>query len=344
MKRGKKVTGRKNSKKKVISYENAIKKSNELSMAKLYKGLSLNQMQLLAYSIFCTQQNGVTEFRKADFEKKFDVSQYKTEDAMKDSDKITSIKFSTSDMENEKFKFWNAFIGMSYDKGEFSFEWSPKMLPHILDLKEKFYITTDLTIASKFKSSFSWTLYDYLKAHFGYWYKVLSKEELMKLFGVQDVKSYQTNTGMFKKRVLDVAIKEINEYTELVVSYKNEKEGRSISGFRLDWSTGTKITSATKKQIKEIQGIIDIVSDDMFQYVNINDETDRHRAISLIKDVESMREFTEESVGITGEKASSLIQKAVWNFRELNRLLEKHHQSISPESRKKVKFYNWLEE
>lgn len=338
------MTGRKNGKKNLISYENAIKKSNELSMAKLYQGLTLNQMQLLAYSIFCTQQNGVTEFRKADFEKKFDVSQYKTEDAMKDSDKITSIKFSTSDMENEKFKFWNAFIGMSYDKGEFSFEWSPKMLPHILDLKEKFYITTDLTIASKFKSSFSWTLYDYLKAHHGCWYKTLSKEELMKLFGVHDVKSYQTNTGMFKKRVLDIAIKEINEYTELIVSYKSEKEGRSISGFRLDWSTGSKITSATKKQIKEIQGIIDIVFDDMFQYVNIDDATDRQRAINLIKEIESMREFTEESIGITGKKASSLIQKAVWNFKELNRLLEKNHQPVSPESKKKVQFYNWLEE
>lgn len=335
---------RKNGKAQLISYENTIKKSNELSMAKLYQGLTLNQMQLLAFSIFCTQQNGVTEFRKADFEKKFGVAQYKTEDAMKDSDKITSIKFSTSDMKNEKFKFWNAFIGMSYDKGEFSFEWSPKMLPHILDLKEKFYITTDLTIASKFKSSFSWTLYDYLKAHYGCWYKTLSKEDLMDLFGVQDIKSYQINTGMFKKRVLDVAIKEINEYTELIVSYKDQKEGRAISGFKLDWSSGTKITGATKKQVKEIQSLIDIVFEDMFQYVNINDESDRQRAINLIREIEEMRGFTEESIGITSEKASSLIQKAVWNFRELNRLLEKNHRPVSLESKKKVEFYNWLEE
>lgn len=336
--------GRINKKTKLISYENSIKKSNELSMAKLYQGLTLNQMQLLAYSIFCTQQNGVTEFRKSDFEKKFAVSQYRTEDAMKDSDKITSIKFSTADMKNEKFKFWNAFIGMSYNKGEFSFEWSPKMLPHILEVKEKFYVTTDLTIASKFKSSFSWTLYDYIKAHHGYWYRILSKEDLMELFGVQDVKSYQDNTGMFKKRVIDVAIKEINEYTELEVSYKSEKEGRTITGFRFDWSNGVKLTSATKKQIREIQGIIDIVFDDMFQYVNINDEQDRQRAINLIREIEDMREFTDESFGITNEKANELIRKAVWNFKELNRLLEKNHKPVSPESKKKVEFYNWLEE
>lgn len=301
-------------------------------------------MQLLAYSIFCTQQNGVTEFRKADFEKKFNMVKYKTEDAIKDSDKITSIKFSTIDMENEKFKFWNAFIGMGYDKGHFTFEWNPKMLPHILELKDSYYITTDLAIASHFKSSFSWTLYDYLKAYYGLWYKVISKDDLMELFGVKNVKSYQDNSGLFKKRVLDVAISEINEHTELEISYKVEKEGRSISGFRLEWSSGIKITGATKKQIKELQGIVDIVFEDMFQYVNINDENDRQRAINLMQEVEQMREFTDESIGITSEKANSLIQKAVWNFRELNRLLEKNHKPISPESRKKVEFYNWLEE
>lgn len=336
--------GRVNGKSKIISYENTIKKSKELSKAKLYQGLTLNQMQLLAYSIFCTQQNGVTEFRKADFEKKFNMVKYKTEDAIKDSDKITSIKFSTIDMENEKFKFWNAFIGMGYDKGHFTFEWNPKMLPHILELKDSYYITTDLSIASHFKSSFSWTLYDYLKAYYGLWYKVISKDDLMELFGVKNVKSYQDNSGLFKKRVLDVAISEINEHTELEISYKVEKEGRSISGFRLEWSSGIKITGATKKQIKELQGIVDIVFEDMFQYVNINDENDRQRAINLMQEVEQMREFTDESIGITSEKANSLIQKAVWNFRELNRLLEKNHKPISPESRKKVEFYNWLEE
>lgn len=333
-----------NSKTKLISYENSIRKSNELSMAKLYQGLTLNQMQLLAFSIYCTQQNGVTEFRKTDFEKKFGVAQYRTEDAIKDSDKITSIKFSTIDMENEKFKFWNAFIGMGYDKGQFTFEWSPKMLPHILELKDAYYVTTDLTIASKFKSSFSWTLYDYLKAHHGYWYKIMSKEDLRKLFGVLDVKSYQSNTGMFKKRVLDVAVKEINEHTELIVSYTVEKEGRTIVGFKLDWSNGKKLTSATTKQINEIQSIVDIVSKDMFEYMNLDDEIDRLRAKDLILKIESMREFIGEPICITSEKAKNLIQTTVWNFRELNGLLEKNHKSVSAESRMKVEFYNWLEE
>ena len=334
---------RKNLKTQLISHENSIRKSNELSMSKLNQGLTLNQMQLLAFSIFCTQQNGVTEFHKADFEKKFGIQKYKTEDARKDSDKVTSVKFGHWDAEKDYFDFWNVFRGMRYHAGVFHFTWTEEMIPHILELKDK-YITTDLNIASKFKSSFSWTLYDYLKAHHGYWHNLISKEDLMRLFGVEKIKTYVDNTAQFKRGVLDVAIAEINKHTELEIRYNVEKEGRAISGFDLIWSNGKKVTSATKKQIKEIQGLIDIVFDDMFQYVNIDNKEDRQRAINLIQEIETMREFTDEPIAITSEKANSLIQKAVWNFRELNRLLEKNHHSISTESRKKVKFYNWLEE
>ncbi|MCM3612750.1 replication initiation protein [Planococcus sp. MERTA32b] len=334
---------RKNSKTQLISHENSIRKSNELSMAKLNHGLSLNQMQLLAFSIFSTQQNGVTEFHKADFEKKFKLTKYNTEDAIKDSDRVTSVKFSTADLENEEFKFWNVFMGMSYKKGHFKFEWNPRMIPHILNLKEK-YITTDLSIASKFKSSFSWTLYDFIKAHHGYWHKLVTKRDLMQLFGVENIKTYVENTAQFKRAVLDVAIAEINAHTELDIRYNVEKEGRAISGFDLIWSNGPKLSSATKKQIKEIQSILDIVFEDMFQYININDEDDRQRAIKLIREIESMREFTGEPICITKEKADDLIKKAVWNFREMNRLLEKNHRPVSEKSVKKVKFYNWLED
>lgn len=327
---------RKNSKTNLVSYENSIKKSNELSMAKLNQGLTLNQMQLLAFSIFCTQQNGVTEFHKADFEKKFGISKYKTEDAKKDADKITSVKLSTADIENEKFKFWNVFMGMDYEKGHFKFEWNPRMIPHILELKEK-YITTDLTIASKFKSSFSWTLYDYIKAHHGYWHKLISKEDLMKLFGVQNTKTYLGNTGRFKKSVLDVAVGEVNKYTELEVWYKEEKEGRSITGFDLIWSSGNQEASATKRQIKELKTILDVIFEDMFKYINLNNEENRQRAIELIRSTEEMKAYLDEPICITKEKADFSIQQANWSLGELERLLEVERNS-SP------KFYNWLEE
>lgn len=333
-----------NSKNQLISYENSIQKSNELSMAKLNHGLSLNQMQLLAFSIYCTQQDGITEFHKVDFEKKFGMVQYKTEDAKKDSQRILSLQVGMEDLENNAFEYWNVFRKMKYANGLFRFTWAEEMIPHILELKERYYVTTDLTIASKFRSSFSWTLYDYIKAHYGYWHKPISKTGLMKLFGVENKKTYINNTGDFKKMVLDVAIKEINEHTELEVRYNVEKQGRAITGFDLIWSNGQKLTSATKKQIKEIKSVVDIVFEDMFEFMNLDSEIDRLHAKDLILEIESMREFTNEPISITNEKANALIQKAVGNFKELNQLLQKNHKPLPTNSVKKVEFYNWLEE
>ena len=65
-------------------------------MAKLNHGLTLNQMQLLAFAIFCTQQNGATEFHKVDFEKKVGNNEYRTEEAKKDASKLsTYLQFSS---------------------------------------------------------------------------------------------------------------------------------------------------------------------------------------------------------------------------------------------------------
>jgi plasmid replication initiation protein len=327
---------RKNDKKQVVSYENSIKKSNELSMAKLSHGLTLQQMQLLAYAIYSTQQDGKTEFHKADFEKKFGLSRYLTEDAYKDSDRIMSLKTSTEDLENAKFKFWNVFSSMEYDNGKFTFEWNPKMIPHILELKEKF-IVTDLTITSQFKSGFSWTLYDYIKAHYGYWHKPLSKESLMKLFNVENRKTYIESTAQFKRGVLDVAIADINQYTELNVWYVEEKKGRSIVGFDLHWSTGEKVSSATKKQIKELKTVLNAIHEDMFKYMNLKNDENRQTAIEIVKAAEMMNVYTEEPICITRERAERLIMDANWILRELERLLEADKNS-------KLVFYNWLKE
>lgn len=335
--------GRTNAKKKIISYENSIQKSNEISMAKLNHGLTLNQMQLLAFAIYSTQQNGSTEFHKVDFERKFGIEKYQTVHAKQDAQKVMSIMFSVEDLENNYFEYWNVFSSIKYKEGLFTFRWNEEFIPHILELKDK-YITTDLTIASKFKSSFTWTLYDYIKGHYNFWYKNISKDGLLKLFGVENTKTYTENTAQFKRAVLDRAIKEINHYTELDLTYEVEKEGRSIVGFKLKWSNGTTFTSATKKQIKELKSMVDIVFDDMFEYMNLDTEIDRLHARDLILEIENMREFTNEPISITNEKANFLLQKAVLNFKKLNSLLQKNHKALSPGSVKKVEFYNWLED
>ena len=321
-----------NSKQNLTSRESSIKKSNDLSMAKLSQGLSLNQMQLLAYAIYSTQQDGKTNFIKADFEKKFNLSKYNTEDAYADSSKISLLQFSTQDLENNKFSFLNVFSSIEYDEGHFTFKWNSNFIPHILELKN--YTLTDLTITSKFKSGFSWTLYDYLKGHYGNWFKELSKEALMNLFGVENRVTYNKNTNRFKNSVLDVAIKEINKYTELEVWYTEKRIANKITGFIMHWSTGSQQQGATTKQIILLQEINDEVEKNMFDYLSVKDIETARNYIIKIKEI-----GLQIKRGMSISEADESIKESLYYYKQLEHLVE-----MNGKQRDTSIYYNWLEE
>lgn len=318
--------------KKIKRYnENIVKKSNEISMAKLNQGLDLNQMQLLAYAIYSTQQDGKTEFRKFEFQDKFGIKDYKTEEAYEDSGKVSALRFSTQDLERNKFSFLNVFSSIDYDNGKFTFKWNTDFIPHILELKN--YTLTDLTIASKFKSGFTWTLYDYLKAHYGNWFKNLSKEAIMKLFNVENRVTYKRSTSEFKRGVLDVAIREINEYTELDVWYTEDKTGNKITGFVLHWSTGKQLAGATTKQVTLLQEIHDEVDKNILDYLQVNNSDSAKQNIIRIKKI---NEHVKK--GLSVSEADDYIKESLEAYKQLEHLLENHgkHRDTSI-------YYNWLE-
>ena len=337
------MAGRKNNKEVLISNVNTIKKSNELSTAKLNRGLTLNQMQLLAYAIYATQQDGSTMFIKANFEKKFGLDEYRTEHAKEDAQRLVDIKFSIEDLENDYFEYWNIFQSIKYREGTFIFKWNDEIVPHILDLKDR-YVLTDLKITANFNSGFSWTLYDYLRGLYGAWYISISKEAVMKLFGVEEKKSYQSNTGLFKSRVLNVAIGEINEFTEVDVKYEEIKKGRSIIGFKIIWSTGEKVQKASEKQMDILNSIADVAFADALMYAEIKDKENRERAMQIIRDLQFIQyNYLQPELGLTATKASELIKQARYNLEDLNYLLEvegiERTDSIEP-----VPMINWLKD
>lgn len=329
--------GRENGKEHLVSYENSIKKSNEFSMAKLNHGLSLNQMQLLAYAIYCTQQDGSTKFIKADFERKFGLSRYKTDDAYKDSEKVSALRYSTQNLEAKKFRFTAIFTDLEYDNGTFKLEWNPIFLPHILEMKD-YYVTTDLTITSQFKSSFSWTLYEYLKASYGAYYTSISKEAMLCLFGVENRKTYIDSTAQFKRGVLDVAINEINRYTELEVWYKEKKRGRAIIGFEVHWSTGKTVQLATEKQVEELQRLVDEVFSLWERVHQMKNGDNKENARNILIETEDMRRSKGEQ--LTAKEANQYIPQAKFNLRSIETMIKNDKEPTV----KTVPLYNWLEE
>jgi len=332
------MVARRNEKVMLVSGETSIQKSNEFSLSKMNQGLTLNQMQLLAFAILCTQQNGVTEFQKHEFEKMFNIEKYQTKQAKADIEKVISIKFSLDDIKNDSFEYLNVFRKMKYSKGTFTFVWDTDMTTHILELKDR-YVLTDLSITSKFKSSYSWIVYDYLKASYGAWYKTISKDSFMKLVGIEGYKTYKNNTGQLKFKILDIAIKEINEFTELNVSYEDIKQGRKIIGFKLIWSTGTNIAKASNKQLDHLNSLIELINQDTLMYAEMKNNDNRTEAMSILRELENLKNtHLVEGTGLTAEFCKRITDKVTKYQETLNIFLEEEGKPSKP----KVPLHNWL--
>lgn len=78
------------------------------------------------------------------------------------------------------------------------------------------------------KSSYSFRLYELLKSYAFLKVKKFDLEELRENIAA----SHYHNFKDFRKFVLDKAVKEINKYTDIEVSYEKELEGRRVVGIR----------------------------------------------------------------------------------------------------------------
>lgn len=290
----------------VTNDSTSIKKSNQLSAGKIMANLTLNQAQLFAYVILVTQKDGKATFNRTDFETQFNIEQYRSKYAKEDAKELFGLDIEIAEG-NNKWKLRHVFKELDYDNGIFTYEWTEEFKPHILDLKER-YTRIDLSVASKFKSNFTWILYEYLLAKYGYYTLEFTKEELLDFFNVSDKKGYISNTSNFKKRVLDLAISEINSHTEIKVKYDEIKRGRSIVGFKLYFNRGKQIKGATKKQVDYILDLLTKLKEDyIFKIIDINNAEQASKANNLI--MSTLREVRRVDFDkLTHDKADELIK------------------------------------
>lgn len=327
---------------KIISKETGITKSNELSTSKLSTKLSLNQMQLFAYAILSTQRDGLATFNKVDFEKQFNLEKYHTQAIRKDCDKLLDLKVKPYQNE-DNWGIKHVFIDMLYKYGTVSFTWHPDMLPHITELKNK-YTLLDLSITKNFKSGYSWILYEYLLAKYGYYSIEFTKNELMQLFGVSNKISYINNTSDFKGRVLDVAISEINEFTEYTVKYDELKRGRSINGFKLYFSKSKTLKGATQKQINYIVDLLGKLKEDyIFRIIDIDDAEQATKANSLI--MKTLREARGVDFGrLTHDKADELIKHLNSTIKLIETIISDDTENVTNKDKYadfEIPLYDW---
>ncbi len=116
---------------------------------------------------------------------------------------------------------------------ELSFD--PKLKPYLIQLQDELYLKTDLRQILQLPSEHAkriymllkqWEMAGKLEVEIAEWQTILETKKSMKIYGT------------FKKSVLDVAVKHINEKTDLTVSYEPKKTGRAYT--HLVWKIRTK--------------------------------------------------------------------------------------------------------
>ncbi len=111
-------------------------------------------------------------------------------------------------------------------EGNIEFNFNKYVVPYLFNVQKRF-TQYNLRIAVKMRSVYGIRLYELLKSYQNLGSKRFELDELRGLLGAAE-KSYKEKFGLFRKNVLEPAMKDIDN-TDLKVSYIEIKEGRRIS-------------------------------------------------------------------------------------------------------------------
>ena len=136
-----------------------------------------------------------------------------------------SAKGNTTNMTSR----WISQIGYTENEATVQLVFAPAVVPLITRLEEQFS-QYDIEQISGLSSAYAVRLYELLIC----WRStgktpVIELNEFRKRIGVLDTE--YTRTDNLKMRVIELALKQINEHTDITASYEQHKKGRVITGF-----------------------------------------------------------------------------------------------------------------
>ena len=241
-----------------------VVKSNRLNMA--IQNLTLPELRIIQLAIVDARETGnglstdtplrIDAMRYAEA---FETTRQNAYNRMKEAEEtLFNRRFTFLDSEGKTVKSrWIQRVRYLDDEGAIELAFTLDVVKGItrLDGAEEFFTQYLLSQTSNLNSVYSVRLYELLIQ-----WKTAVKTPVFELslfrgqMGLNDGEYKAMND--FKKRVLDLAVKEINEKTDLTVSYTQEKKGRVIHGF--------KFTVKQKQTQKAVKNERDINTVDMF--------------------------------------------------------------------------------
>lgn len=213
----------------------SVVKANSIIQKSRYK-LSIAEQRTIAY--ICSMIKPIEEGEQFQLEYTFNIQKYcwicgLNYESGKNYSDIKAILQNLSDKsmwlkqgDEEILVRWLAKVRTNKQKGTVHIKIDEDLVPYLFGLKQQFTQYQLLDILAM-KSVYSIRIYELLKSYAGLKKKVFELDDLKKKLMVEDISSYNRFPD-FRRKVLDVAINEINNLTALNVSYEPVSKGRKV--------------------------------------------------------------------------------------------------------------------
>lgn len=221
----------------------------------------------------------------------------------------------------------------------------------LLNMLEVHFTSYELEKVADLNSKYSVRLYEILIA----WRStgktpIIEVEDIRYRLGVLETE-YKVLAD-FKKRVLDLAVNEINEKTDIQVSYEQHKQGRKIIGFSFELKTKKSANETAKDKVQtEITAIepskdpeqpeINPIFQRYLAYISVSDQKNYLNQYSE-EEIKAILERADEylsGLGQKGKKPSkgAIYKKAFWENWGKEKLFEKQEAERKKEAIRKEK-------
>lgn len=305
-----------------------VVKSNKLITASYY--LTLNEMRLLDLALAelteyeecekkLTTMPQFVEIRAEDYSKAYDMPLNQAYDAMRDASEQLFMRYFTYQVQSEMYPShkeqrkarWVQEIGYVKGQGLVALSFTHALIELAGKLKGSFS-RYHLEQKAPLTSIYAHRLYEMMMQWRGSKnVPYLTYCELRNRFDIAD--DEYNRVANFKARVLDPAIKQINELTDIIVSYEQYKKGRSIEGFTFKFkfkdTKKDKDTDTSSKDTKPSENKQQPSNKKIRTIPPLSDKQRNTFANKLLNNFEFIRDFSRQTIGKSREQLVTWIEQ-----------------------------------
>jgi plasmid replication initiation protein len=201
----------------------------------------------------------VFRVQAAEFQTRFDVGREKAYQHLKEvADRLferkVELRDPTTGKINDKIR-WVSRCKYLEGKGAVQLHFAPEILPYLSEIRAHF-TSYSLNAIAGFSSTFAMRLYELLEQYRRLGKRVAGVEELRRWLDCVDTFERFTD---FERWVIKVGVDQINEHSDLRVTYRKIKKGRAVDTIEFS-VTRVEPTVQPKKEVPEPK-VVEVVQE-----------------------------------------------------------------------------------